>query len=224
MSDIGSNILLIKQVLPAHVKLVAVSKTRSVSEIMLAYDSGQRSFGENRVQELLAKKELLPRDIEWHLIGHLQRNKVKFIVPFISLIQSVDSYKLLASVNEEASKIGRVVDCLLQIHIAQEDTKFGFDKSETEAMIQSPEFIKLQFVRICGVMGMATYTTDTVQVSKEFRSLADIFTVLKNKYFPQDSNFREISMGMSGDYETAVAVGSTLVRIGSLLFGERAKK
>ena len=223
MADIGSNILHFKQSLTPNVRLVAVSKTRSVADIMTAYDTGQRCFGENRVQELLSKKDLLPSDIEWHLIGHLQSNKVKFIVPFISLIQSVDSFKLLTSVNNEASGINRVVDCLLQIHIAKEETKFGFSISEIEKMIESPDFRNLNSVRICGLMGMATFTPDQTQVRNEFKFLADHFNYLKGRYFATDDSFREISMGMSGDYEIAVAEGSTMVRIGSLLFGERKK-
>jgi PLP dependent protein len=223
MSDIAANIFSFKQTLPPYVRLVAVSKTKPVSDILEAYHTGQRCFGENRVQELLNKKNLLPEDIEWHLIGHLQRNKVKFIVPFISMIQSVDSYKLLTAINIEASKINRVVDCLLQIYIAKEETKFGFSAEELKEMIESPEFINLRFIRICGVMGMATFTSDASQVSREFASLADCYYDLKNKYFSANPDFKEISMGMSGDYDIALQEGSTIVRIGSLLFGERNK-
>jgi PLP dependent protein len=221
MSDIAANIISFKHALPPYVKLVAVSKTKPVIDIMEAYQTGQRCFGENRVQELLNKKDLLPEDIEWHLIGHLQRNKVKYIVPFISMIQSVDSYKLLTTINTEASKINRRVNCLLQIYIAKEETKFGFSVEELDEMIGSPEFINLRFIRICGVMGMATFTSDTSQVSSEFASLADCYHDLKNKYFSTNPDFKEISMGMSGDYDIALQEGSTIVRIGSLLFGER---
>ena len=223
MADISSNLISLKSKIPASVRLVAVSKTKPVFDILEAYNAGQKCFGENRVQELLNKKELLPRDIEWHLIGHLQRNKVKSIVSFISMIQSVDSYKLLTTINSEASKINRVVDCLLQIHIAKEETKFGFSVNELEEMIESPEFMNLRFVKICGVMGMATFTADSVQIHREFSSLADCYNDLKNNYFSTNQDFSEISMGMSGDYEIALKDGSTIVRIGSLLFGERNK-
>jgi pyridoxal phosphate enzyme (YggS family) len=223
MSVIAANITLLKQKLPSSVKLVAVSKTKPVSDILDAYNCGQRYFGENRVKELLNKKDLLPHDIEWHLIGHLQSNKVKYIVPFISMIQSVDSCKLLTTINSEALKIDRVVDCLLQIHIATEETKFGFNMAELGEMIESQEFMNLKYIRICGVMGMATFTSDTNQVHKEFSFLADCFKTIKNRYFTGNPQFREISMGMSGDYEIAVKEGSTIIRIGSLIFGERIK-
>jgi PLP dependent protein len=223
MADIAANILTIKRSLPSSVRLVAVSKTRPVSDILEAYNTGHRLFGENRVQELLNKKDNLPQDIDWHLIGHLQTNKVKLIVPFVSMIQSVDSYRLLAAVNSEAQKIDRIVNVLLQMHIAQEETKFGFSKNEIEEMIVSPGFWDMKFVRICGVMGMATFTDNTEQVRREFNSLAGNFSELKNKYFPHDEHFHEISMGMSGDYEIAVKEGSTIIRVGSLLFGSRAK-
>jgi pyridoxal phosphate enzyme (YggS family) len=224
MSEISANIIRLKNSLPGTVKLVAVSKTRTVADIMEAYNSGQRCFGENRVQEILSKKDHLPSDIEWHLIGHLQRNKVKYIASFISMVQSVDSLRLLAVINEEAKKAGRVVDVLLQVHIASEETKFGFIKEEIEEMAEAPEFAGLTNVRICGLMGMASFTSDREQVSMEFRSLAKLFKYLKEKYFTIDDHFREISMGMSGDFESAVEEGSTIVRIGSLIFGERMKK
>ena len=221
MTDIASNISLLKTQIPSSVKLIAVSKTKPVGAILTAYNSGQRYFGENRVQELLNKVDLLPRDIEWHLIGHLQSNKVKYIVPFISMIQSVDSFKLLKTINSEASKINRVVDCLLQIHIASEETKYGFSMKELFEMAESQEFMNIKHVRICGVMGMATFTSDTGQVSKEFSYLADCFNSLKNRYFAGSHHFKEISMGMSGDYEIALKEGSTIIRIGSIIFGER---
>jgi pyridoxal phosphate enzyme (YggS family) len=221
MSSITENIFTLKHQLPSSVNLVAVSKTKPVIDIIEAYNAGQRSFGENRVQELLNKKDLLPKDIEWHLIGHLQSNKVKFIVPFISMIQSIDSYTLLNVVNSEALKVGRIVDCLLQIHIAAEETKFGFSMKELCENLQSGDMLNLRNVRICGVMGMASFTSDTDQVKKEFRYLKECFHLLKNSYFETASDFKEISMGMSGDYELAVNEGSTMVRIGSLIFGKR---
>jgi PLP dependent protein len=223
MTDITGNIKFLQTRIPPSVKLVAVSKTRTVNDIMEAYFTGQRDFGENRVQEFLNKKDLLPGDIQWHLIGHLQTNKIKLIVPFISMIQSVDSFRLLAAIDSEAMKIGRVVDCLLQIHIATEESKFGFSMPELEEMIISDEFLNLKSIRVCGVMGMATFTSDTGQIRKEFGRLYDCFKTLKNKYFAKDSFFKEISMGMSGDYEIALEKGSTIVRIGSLIFGERNK-
>ena len=224
MSEISSNIISLKQSLPSSVRLIAVSKTRPVNDIMEAYNTGHRCFGENKVQEILNKKDHLPTDIEWHLIGHLQRNKVKFIVPFISMIQSVDSLRLLIAINSEALKINRIVNVLLQVHIAQEETKFGFDRKEIEEMIASPEFSELKFIRICGIMGMATFTSDLLQVQKEFRSLTYLFNDLKSRYFNTDEYFSEISMGMSGDFETAVKEGSTMIRVGSLIFGERSSK
>lgn len=222
MSQITSNIISLIQSLPPSVRLVAVSKTRPVTDILEAYNAGQRRFGENRVQEILNKKDHLPEDIEWHLIGHLQTNKVKYIVPFISLIQSVDSFRLLSSINAEALKINRVVDVLLQVYIAAEETKFGFSGAEIEEMIASAGFRDLKSVRICGVMGMATFTSDSIQVQKEFRSLALLFNDMKKRYFESDENFREISMGMSGDYAIAIKEGSTIIRVGSLIFGERS--
>jgi PLP dependent protein len=221
MSSIAENISNLKLQLPSTVKLVAVSKTKPVTDIIEAYNTGQRYFGENRVQELLNKKDLLPKDIEWHLIGHLQGNKVKCIVSFIGMIQSVDSYKLLVNINSEASKIERVVNCLLQIHIATEKTKFGFSMHDLYDNIQSYSMLNLRNVRVCGVMGMATYTSDINQVKKEFGYLRDCFQSLKDSYFRSIGYFKEISMGMSGDYELAIMEGSTMVRIGSLIFGER---
>jgi hypothetical protein len=219
--DITSNILKIRNELPATVKLIAVSKTKPVRDIMEAYNAGQKCFGENRVQELLSKKDNVPWDVEWHLIGHLQSNKVKLVVPFISMIQSVDSFRLLSVINNEASSVNRVINCLLQIHIAEEETKFGFSMKELTGVIQTTEFSQMNFVRICGVMGMATFTDDYDQVRKEFTYLKNCFDLLKNRYFTAGTHFREISMGMSGDYQIAIEAGSTMVRIGSLVFGER---
>ena len=221
MSDIAKNIASIKKQIPASVKLVAVSKTRPVEDILIAYNSGLKCFGENRVQELIAKKDLLPGDIQWHLIGHLQTNKVKQIVPFISMIESVDSFKLLSVIDYEASRIGRPVDCLFQIHIAKEETKFGFSMSEFLEKDVSAEIGKLKLVRICGVMGMATFTDDETQVGNEFGYLKKCFNDLKSKYFKSTSYFNELSMGMSGDYKIAIQRGSTIIRIGSNIFGER---
>jgi pyridoxal phosphate enzyme (YggS family) len=221
MTSIAENIVILKNQLPSNVKLIAVSKTKPVSDIMQAYNSGQRLFGENRVQELLNKKDLLPKDIDWHLIGHLQSNKVKFIVPFISMIQSVDTYKLLITINAESLKIGRIVDCLLQIHIASEKTKFGFSMNELHENMKSGNVLNLKNVRICGVMGMATFTSDNEQVKAEFRYLLNCFHSIKEKYFGSDNSFKEVSMGMSGDYKIAIQESSTMVRIGSLIFGER---
>jgi hypothetical protein len=221
MSDVAKNLNSLKSQLPSYVTLVAVSKTKPISDITEAYNSGQRYFGENHVQELLNKKDLLPQDIKWHLIGHLQSNKIKLIISFISMIQSVDSFRLLTAINSEAVKIERVVDCLLQIHIAKEETKFGFSMPELIETLQSDVVLNLKNVRICGVMGMATFTSDTDQVKKEFVYLRNCFNQLKEGYFNSDSAFREISMGMSGDYNIAVQQGTTMVRIGSLIFGER---
>lgn len=221
MSDITSNIKSLKEQIPPSVKLVAVSKTKPVSDILEAYSTGHRYFGENRVQEFLQKKDLLPADIEWHLIGHLQTNKVKLVVPFISMIQSVDSFKLLMLINSEALTINRTVNCLLQIHIAEEETKFGFSMTEIHDMLRSEDFHMLNSVRICGVMGIATFTDNTYKIQKEFRNLTACFNDIRREYFKDDRNFKEISMGMSGDFKIAVSEGSTIIRIGSLIFGER---
>jgi hypothetical protein len=221
MTGITKNIKSLRSEIPETVKLVAVSKTRSVSDMMEAYYAGQRCFGENRVQEILNKKDLLPSDIEWHLIGHLQSNKVKAVVPFITLIQSVDTLKLLGVINEEAKKINRVVDCLLQIHIAAEDTKFGFNYDEVTELLETSEYSDMKNVQICGLMGMATFTDNNVQVSNEFNLLKEYFNKLKTRYFQNSKSFKEVSMGMSGDYKIALQEGSTIVRIGSFIFGER---
>lgn len=219
--SIKENLLNIRSSLPQGVKLVVVSKTRTNDEILEAYEAGQRAFGENKVQELLRKQKELPQDIEWHLIGHLQTNKVRYVVPYVSLIHSIDSFKLLKIVDREAQLMGRVVKCLFQIHIAREETKFGFAYDELTAALTSPEYSSMKNVVIAGVMGMATFTEDTVQVRKEFSYLRNIFIELKQKFFKNDANFCEISMGMSDDYPIAVEVGSTIVRIGSKIFGPR---
>ena len=219
--SIAENIDLVKANLPAQVQLVAVSKTKPVEMLAEAYRHGQRAFGENKVQELVGKFEALPKDIEWHFIGHMQTNKVKYIAPFIHLIHGVDSFKLLKTINTEAKKIDRIIPCLLQFHIAEEETKFGFSLVEVEEMLKSDEFKLLENVKISGVMGMATYTDDENQIHKEFACLKAYFDKLKSDYFTNQPDFTEISMGMSGDYRIAVEEGSTMVRIGSTIFGER---
>jgi len=201
-----------------HARLVVVSKTRSVPEIRGVYDIGQRIFGENRVQELVEKQEALPKDIEWHLIGHLQKNKVKYIASFISMIHSVDSYDLLQTIDKEANKHNRRIDILLQFHIAEEETKFGLTLDEACQIIEKLHIHPMAGVRICGVMGMASFTSDRQQVRNEFRHLMEIFSQLKDKYFIHDDHFREISMGMSGDFDIALEEGSTLIRVGSAVF------
>ncbi len=203
------------------VKLIAVSKTKPIEDIDSLYNEGQRVFGENRVQELSAKYEALPKDIEWHLIGHLQTNKVKYISPFISLIHSVDSLSLLTEINRQALKNNRVIDCLLQFHIAVEETKFGLNLEEAAEILGSEAFKKMLNIRMVGVMGMASFTENIELVRSEFKNLKNIFDTLKTQFFHSEGSFDEISMGMSGDYEIAVEEGSTSVRIGSLLFGER---
>ncbi len=201
--------------------MVAVSKTKPVSDVQEAYEAGQRIFGENHALEMRDKHEVLPHDIQWHFIGHLQTNKIKYIIPFVTLIHSIDSANLLEAVNKEAKKHERVVDCLLQFHIAQEETKFGLDLDEARQLLESETFKAMQNVRICGVMGMATFTDDMEQVRKEFKHLKDIFNILKKDYFEDQEQFREISMGMSDDYPIAIEEGATLVRVGSKIFGAR---
>ncbi len=219
--DIGKNITEILKSLPAGVRLVAVSKTKPNSDILEAYNVGQRIFGENKVQDLTQKQEELPKDIEWHFIGHPQTNKVKYIAPFISLIHGVDSLKLLKVINKEAEKNNRTIRVLLQFHIATESTKFGLSKEEAEEILNSAEFAELKNTEVVGVMGMATYTDDENQIRNEFRMLKSIFNTLKNKYFSTSNSFTEISMGMSDDYPIAIEEGSTLIRVGSKIFGSR---
>ena len=211
----------IRASLPAGVRLVAVSKFKPAEDISALYQHGQRVFGENHAQEMKAKHEILPKDIEWHFIGHLQTNKVKYIAPYVSLIHSIDSLDLLKEVNKQAVKNNRVIPCLLQFHIADEETQFGFSLEECTAMLGSPDFQELKNVKIHGVMGMATFTDDQEQVRREFQHLHQIFQELKSIYFAQNPDFKEISMGMSEDYPIAVEEGSTLVRIGSAIFGPR---
>ena len=212
---IAENLKKIKATIPTEVTLVAVSKTKPNEAIMEAYDAGQRVFGENKVQDLVLKAELLPNDIQWHMIGHLQTNKVKFIAPFISLIHGVDSVKLLKEINKRAAQNDRVINCLLQIHIAQEETKFGFDESEAaELLMHRSEFSNIQIV---GLMGMATNTSEDLQIRMEFSNLKELSLKLSNAQF----KLPIISMGMSGDYLLAIKEGSTMVRVGSALFGSR---
>lgn len=219
--DIGKNLKEITEKLPENVRLVAVSKTKPNADILEAYNAGHRIFGENKVQDLTQKYEELPKDIEWHFIGHPQTNKVKYIAPFVSLIHGVDSIKLLRTINKEAIKNNRTIDVLLQFHIAKELTKFGLSPDEADVLLSSEAFKQLTNVRIVGVMGMATYTDDNDQIRNEFRVLKSIFNSLKNKYFSGSKFFTEISMGMSGDYPIAVEEGSTMIRVGSKIFGER---
>jgi pyridoxal phosphate enzyme (YggS family) len=202
-------------------KLAAVSKTRPPEDILALYHKGQRLFAENKVQELLPKAEALPKDIEWHFIGHLQKNKVRQIAPFIAAIESVDSLDLLAEIHKQAAKYERIIPCLLEFHIAREESKFGLDLETAESLLGSETFASLTHVRISGVMGMATFTDDREQVRREFRQLKAIFDRLKSAFFAHDPGFCEISMGMSSDYRIALEEGSTLVRIGTLLFGAR---
>ena len=211
----------IRASLPAGVRLVAVSKFKPAEDIHALYQHGQRLFGENHAQEMRDKHAQLPQDIEWHFIGHLQTNKVKYIAPYVSLIHSIDSFPLLKEVNKAAVKNGRVIPCLLQFHIADEETKFGFSLEECEEMLQSPDFQELGNVPIHGVMGMATFTDDHDQVRREFHHLHDIFDKLKTNYFAQNPDFKELSMGMTDDYPIAIEEGSTLIRIGSAIFGPR---
>ena len=208
--------------LPDGVKLVAVSKTKSNDEIMEAYGAGQRIFGENKVQELVRKWETLPKDIEWHFIGHLQSNKVRFIAPFVAMIHSVDSLKVLKTINDEAKHCGRMIPCLLQFHIASEESKFGFSYDEAVQLLSAVEMSYLENVTISGVMGMATFTDDLALIKNEFLALHEIFQNLKAVFFQGNDNFREISMGMSSDYLYAIESGSTMIRIGSTIFGERS--
>lgn len=211
----------IQKEIPAGVQLVAVSKTKPVSLIQEAYDEGQRIFGENRAQELADKYEQLPKDIQWHAIGHLQTNKVKYIAPFVSMIHAVDSMKLLKEINKEAEKNNRVINCLLQFHIAEEDSKYGLKFDEARDLLESPEFVELQNVSIVGVMGMATFTDNTEQIREEFRTLENYFQITKSHFFKFNTAFEHISMGMSGDYPIAIEEGSTMVRVGSAIFGKR---
>jgi pyridoxal phosphate enzyme (YggS family) len=215
--SIKKNLQYIKSSLPEHVTLVAVSKTKPVPDLMEAYDVGQRIFGENKIQEMVEKYAEMPKDIEWHMIGHVQTNKVKYMAEFINLIHGVDSYKLLKEINKQAKKHNRIIDCLLQIKIADEDSKFGMSADDASALLKSEEFSELKNVRVIGVMGLATFTDNNAQVEKEFSFLNSTFRNLKTL----NSNLFTISMGMSGDYPLAIDCGSTMVRVGSSIFGVR---
>lgn len=215
--SIQENIVKLKKDLPENVTLIAVSKTKSNQDILEAYETGHRIFGENKVQEMLQKWEELPKDIQWHMIGHVQRNKVKYMAEFVTLIHGVDSLKLLREIDKQAKKHQRVIDCLLQIHIAKEDTKFGFDASELDQIINSGEIQHFKNVKICGLMGMATFTQNEVQIRGELKNLKALFDDIRNK-LPEISI---LSMGMSSDYKIAIEEGSTMIRIGSSIFGSR---
>lgn len=219
--SITSQLIELRSQLPEDVTLVAVSKTKPVQAILEAYNAGQRVFGENKVQEMVGKWEQLPNDIQWHLIGHLQSNKVKYIAPFVSLIHSVDSFKLLQEIDKQGEKYNRIIPCLLQFHIAQEETKFGLSFQEAEEILQSKEFVEMEHVSIVGLMGMASFVDNEGQVRDEFRSLHNYFQILKSNYFKYNPDFSIVSMGMSGDYQWAIEEGSNMVRIGSNIFGER---
>ena len=218
---IQDNLNKVRATVAQGVRLIAVSKTKPVEDLQEAYAAGQRLFGENKALEMRDKHAVLPEDIEWHFIGHLQTNKIKYIVRYVSLIHSIDSLALLQAVDKEAAKCDRVVDCLLQFHIATEETKFGLDMAEAEALLQSPEYAAMKHVRIVGVMGMATNTDDRELIRSEFRTLRNYRDMLAERYFAGHEEFREISMGMSGDYDIAMEEGSTLVRVGSAIFGAR---
>ena len=215
--SIKKNLNDIKASLPEHVTLVAVSKTKPISDLMEAYNAGQRIFGENKIQEMANKYENMPKDIEWHMIGHVQRNKVKYMASFVSLIHGVDNFKLLKEINKQANKHDRIIDCLLQIKIASEDSKFGMSFEDALAHMQSSDFSALKNIRITGVMGMATFTDNTAQIEQEFNVLKNVSNRLNAQY----STFKTISMGMSGDYKLAIDCGSTMIRVGSSIFGVR---
>ncbi|PWB21590.1 YggS family pyridoxal phosphate-dependent enzyme [Flavobacterium sp. HTF] len=218
--SIQSNLNTIRESLPEQITLVAVSKTKPVSDLMEAYEAGQRIFGENKIQEMTDKWEQMPKDIQWHMIGHVQSNKVKFMAPFVNLIHGVDSLKLLQEINKQALKNNRTIDCLLQIYIAEEESKFGLDENELNELLTSVEFKELKNIRILGLMGMATFTEDQNQIKKEFTHLKSIFDSIKTQE-TSNCQLNTISMGMSGDYQLAIECGSTMVRIGSSIFGGR---
>lgn len=215
--SIKNNLQNIISSIPEHVTLVAVSKTKPVSDLMEAYNAGQRIFGENKIQEMADKHEQMPKDIQWHMIGHVQRNKVKYMAEFVSLIHGVDSFKLLKEINKQAKKHDRVIDCLFQIKIADEDSKFGMSALDASTLFQSDEFSELKNIKIVGLMGMATFTDDMTQVENEFKFLKTTFDQLKT----QNSELKTLSMGMSGDYKLAIECGSTMIRVGSSIFGAR---
>ncbi|MFN4000176.1 YggS family pyridoxal phosphate-dependent enzyme [Algoriphagus sp.] len=220
--DIKANLEVVKKSFPNPTcKLIAVSKTKPLGDLKAAYEAGIRDFGENKVQEIQAKQPEMPADTRWHMIGHLQSNKVKYIAPFVHLIQGVDSFKLLQEINKQGKKIDRTISVLIQMHIAEEESKFGFDRAEMDEMLGSKEFAELTHVKVIGLMGMATFTENKDQVHKEFRGLKQLFEELKARSLPDFVDLQEISMGMSGDYKIAQEEGSTMVRIGSAIFGSR---
>lgn len=219
--SIKNNLLEIKATLPDNVTLVAVSKTKPVSDLMEAYEAGQRVFGENKIQEMAEKFEQMPKDIEWHMIGHVQTNKVKFMASFVSLVHGVDSLRLLEEINKQALKNNRIIDCLLQVHIAEEETKFGLSESELNELLQSESFSQLKNIKIKGLMGMATFTDNQNQIEKEFKHLKSVFDRLSQTQKTDNYEMKILSMGMSGDYQLAIECGSTMVRIGSSIFGTR---
>jgi PLP dependent protein len=219
--NIKNNLNNLRQNLPSGCRLIAVSKTKPVEKIMEAYQEGHRLFGENKVQELLPKHQALPKDIEWHMIGHLQSNKVKQIAPFINMIHSVDSVKLLEEINKQALRATRSIDCLLQVHIAEEESKFGFSAEEVIQFIQSAGPASLKNIKVCGLMGMATLTEDNEQIRKEFKGLKRLFEKIKSTAVPDNIEMKDLSMGMSSDYNIAIEEGSTMIRVGSAIFGER---
>ncbi len=218
--SIRENLINIQATLPSNVTLVAVSKTKPISDLMQTYEAGQRVFGENKIQEMTEKWEQMPKDIEWHMIGHIQSNKVKYMAPYVSLIHGVDSLKLLEEINKQAQKNNRIIDCLLQLHIAEEETKFGLNEEELDDLLQSEIFKNLKNIKIVGLMGMATFTENQTQIKKEFQHLKTIFD--KNQQLTtHNQQLTTLSMGMSGDYQLAIECGSTMVRIGSSIFGGR---
>ncbi|MGB5981606.1 MAG: YggS family pyridoxal phosphate-dependent enzyme [Nonlabens sp.] len=222
MSDIVAALSRFRESIPNNVTLVAVSKTKPLEDLQEAYDHGQRHFGENKIQEMTHKWEELPKDIHWHMIGHTQRNKVKYMAPYVHLIHGVDSPRLLKEINKQAKKNERVIDCLLQVHIAREDSKFGFDNDELLEFLKSEAFNSYKNLRIKGLMGMATFTDDKQQVREEFQELHKLYTAIKNEHIDTHKHsFEELSMGMTGDYEIAIEEGSTMIRIGSAIFGAR---
>lgn len=221
MSAISLRLNELKATIPSHVQLVAVSKFHPAETLLEAYDAGQRCFGESRVQELNVKYQQLPKDIEWHFIGHLQTNKVKYIIPYVSMIHSVDSMRILDEIERQAQRAGRVVDCLLEVHVAQEETKYGFTPQQCMELLTPQLVAQYPHVRICGIMGMASNTDDATQVDNEFASLYQLFDTLKNGAMSSFPYFAQLSMGMSHDYRQAIQHGSTMVRIGTTIFGER---
>lgn len=221
MCHIKQNIDKLRSIVPSYVKLIAVSKTKPVADIEDAIAAEQFVFGENKVQELVSKAQVIDKNAEWHMIGHLQTNKVKQLLPAVHLIHSVDSFKLAREINKEALKINKTIPCLLQLYIAKEDTKFGFSENEMLAMLQMPEFYELKNIEICGLMGIASYTDNKQTIETEFSMLRKWFEHLKKEYFANSSAFKELSMGMSNDFQIAIEQGSTMIRIGSLIFGER---